>query len=36
MKDGLKAAGAPDELWKVVLNQTNGWLKTNMHKWRCP
>lgn len=36
MKDSLRAAGAPDELWKVVLNQTNGWLKTNMHKWRCP
>nr|WP_246438772.1 polymorphic toxin-type HINT domain-containing protein [Prosthecobacter vanneervenii] len=36
MKDSLHAAGAPDELWKVVLNQTNGWLKANMHKWRCP
>lgn len=36
MKDGLQAAGAPADLWKKVLNDTNGWLRHNMHKWRCP
>jgi Pretoxin HINT domain/HNH/Endo VII superfamily toxin with a SHH signature len=37
-REALRAANVPDadKVFDRLLNQTNGWLRNNWHKWRCP
>jgi hypothetical protein len=37
-KDALRAAGVPDSdrVFHRLLNTSNGWLRNNLHLWRCP